>query len=88
MMKTHAAMMAERQKMMADMKAVDQKLNELVARMKSAQGETKVDAIAAVVQELVAQHTRMRDRMMTMQGGMMDGMMSMMSTMQNAPRKN
>ena len=85
MMKDQSAMMAERGKMMADMKAMDQKLNELVARMNAAQRAEKIDAIAAVVQEFVAQHTRMGDRMMTMQNGMMDRMMSMMMS---GPQKN
>jgi hypothetical protein len=60
------AMMAGRQKMMADMKAADQRLNELVARMDQASGQAKVDAVAAVVQEMVTQRQAMRDRMMQM----------------------
>jgi len=38
----------------------DQKLDELVAKMNAAQGEAKVDAIADVVNELVAQRKQMR----------------------------
>jgi hypothetical protein len=71
-------MMAERQNMMAEATAMDQKLDELVARMNTAEGPAKVDAIAAVVNELVARRTEMRDRMMTMQDRMMQQMMSMM----------
>jgi hypothetical protein len=68
-------MMAERQQMMADMKAMDQKLDDLVAKMTAAKGTERIDAIAAVVKELAAQHTQMRGRMMTMHEGMMKQMM-------------
>lgn len=60
------AMMAGRQKMMADMKTADQRLNELVAKMEQASGQAKVDAVAAVVHEMVTQRQEMRDRMMQM----------------------
>jgi hypothetical protein len=58
-------MMADRQTMMADMKAAQQKLDELVAAMNLATGSEKVDRIAAVVTELVAQHREMCRRMMS-----------------------
>jgi len=70
------AMMAERQKMMANMKATDKQLDDLVAKMDAARGADKVDAIAAVVKAMVADRMRMREQMM-MQGGMMEQMMSM-----------
>lgn len=66
--------MAERQKMMATMRAMDQKLDELVALMKSATRAAKVDAIANVLARLVEQRATMRSGMMDMQGGIM-GMM-------------
>jgi hypothetical protein len=59
-------MMMERQKMMAQMQAAEKKLDELVAKMNAARGAEKVEPIAAVVNELVAQHKRMHDGMMTM----------------------
>lgn len=70
--KTQAGgMMADQKAMMAAMAAGDQKLTELVARMNAVKGDDKVAAIAAVVTELVAQHTRMHGQM-RMQGGMMN----------------
>jgi hypothetical protein len=63
--------------MMAAMHAMDQTLDELVAKMDAATGADKTDAIAAVVKELVAQRRQISDRMMTMQGRMMQHMMSM-----------
>jgi len=79
---THAtAMMAERQQMMASMRAMDQKLNDLVKKMDAARGTDKVDALAAVVKEMVSQRAQMRDRMMAMQDEMMTHMMQHMSAM-------
>jgi hypothetical protein len=68
-------MMAMREKMMADMKTADARLNELVSKMNAASGQAKVDATAAVVTQLVEQRSAMRDRMMGMQQGMMGHMM-------------
>ncbi len=72
-----SGMIAEHQQMMADMKAMDQKLDDLVAKMTAAKGndKDKIDAIADVVKELVAQQTHTRSRMMTMHEGMMKQMM-------------
>ena len=61
-----------RQQMMEQMKASDARLDELVVAMNQAQGEAKVDAIAAVLNELVAQRREMRahrERMWQMRGG-------------------
>jgi hypothetical protein len=77
-----AAMMAERQQMMAAMHAMDQKLKDLVAQMDAATGTKKADAIAAVVKELVTERTNMSGRMMMMQDGMMQHMMQHMMSMQ------
>jgi hypothetical protein len=58
--------------MMARMEESDRRLDELVSTMNSATGQAKVDAIAAVVNELVTQHRQMHQRMMGqgMRGGM------------------
>jgi hypothetical protein len=56
-------MMAERS---AEMAAADKRLDELVQAMQSAKGAAKVDSLAAVVVELVAQHKAMHGRMARM----------------------
>jgi Skp family chaperone for outer membrane proteins len=63
-------MMAERQKMQAEMEAQGKKLDALVAQMNTAKGADKVDKVAALLTELVAQHNAMHRRMMG-PGGMM-----------------
>lgn len=73
-----AHMMADHQKMMADMKASQKKLDDLVAAMNQATGDDKVNKLAAVVTEIVAQHREMCGRMMS-------GNMTPMSMMQHAP---
>ena len=72
------AMMAEREKMMADMKAADQRLDKLVARMNAASGADKVAATATVVTEMVMQRRTMQEGMMKMEQGMMTHMMEHM----------
>ena len=72
------SMMAEHQKMMDEMKAMDARLDTLVQTMNSATGPAKVDATAAVVAELVSQRGTMRERMSGMQAGMMHHMMEHM----------
>ena len=72
------AMMGERAKTMTDMKAADQRLDELVAKMNTASGMEKMAATATVVTEMVAQRRTMRDGMMKMQEGMMGHMMEHM----------
>lgn len=68
-------MMAERQQMMASMRARDQALDDLIARIDTARGnDEKVDAIAAVVKAMAAQHAQMREQMMGMQSRMGDMM--------------
>lgn len=68
-----AAMMA----MMAQMKASELKLDELVKKMNAAKGPEKVDAIAELLTTLVRDHRAMRESMMSnmpamtnMMGGM------------------
>ncbi len=63
----NTAQMHER--MMAEMKAADAKLDALVAAMNTATGDAKVGAVAAVVTELVAQHKAMQGHMGQMMGG-------------------
>lgn len=72
------AMMAEREKVMADMKTADQRLDGLMAKMNTASGTEKATATAAVVSEMVAQSRTMREGMMKMQQGMMPHMMEHM----------
>ena len=74
-----AHMMADHQKMMADMKASQKKLDDLVAAMNQATGDEKVNKLAAVVSELVAQHREMCGRVMS------GNMMMPMSMMQHTP---
>jgi hypothetical protein len=61
------------EQMMAQMKADNAKLAELAKQMNAAQGTAKVDATAAVVNELVRQHLAMADHMSKMSGAMMGG---------------
>ena len=72
------AMMAERETMMTDMKAADQRLDDLVATMNTASGMEKMAATATVVTEMATQHRTMRDGMMKMQQDMMGHMMEHM----------
>lgn len=68
------AMMAGHDKMMADMKAADQRLDDLVAKMNAAPGTEKGAATATVVTEMVTQRRTMRDGTMKMQHEMMGHM--------------
>jgi outer membrane murein-binding lipoprotein Lpp len=72
------AMMADHEKMMAEMKAADERLDDLVTKMNAASGMEKADATAAVVSEMVAQRLVMRDGMMKMEHEMMAHMMEHM----------
>ena len=72
------AMMAEKEKMMTDMKAADQRIDDLVATMNAASGMEKMAATAAVVTEMVTERRTMRDGMMKMQQDMMGHMMEHM----------
>jgi septal ring factor EnvC (AmiA/AmiB activator) len=73
------AMMAQHQKMMEEMKAMDARLDGLVQKMNAAQGQAKTDATAATVTELVQQRKTMHERMMSMHQGMMGHMMGHMA---------
>ena len=72
------AMMVERDKMMAEMKTADQRLDGLVATINAASGTDKTTATAAVVTTMIAQQRTMRDGMMQRQAGMMAHMMEHM----------
>jgi hypothetical protein len=63
--------------MMAEMKAADAGLEQLVKAMNAATGEAKVAALAQIVTELVRQRTAMHDHMMA-PGAMMNGRSGMM----------
>jgi len=73
------AMMKDHEKMMADQKAADERLEGLAAKMNAASGQAKIDATAAVVAEIVAQRKTMHQSMMKMHQG---SMMHMMEHMQ------
>jgi hypothetical protein len=82
-------MIAMRQKMMADNKFADAQLQPLIDKMNAATDSAKVDAMAAVITELVRQRTVARAQMdqmspmmsPTMMGMMMQGMTADMRTM-------
>jgi hypothetical protein len=57
------AMATRCREMMADMKAMDARLDEKLAAVNAAQGEAKVDAMAAVLNELVSQRKTMHEKM-------------------------
>lgn len=61
------------EKMMADMKADQAKLDDLVKKMNAATGDTKVGVMADLLTEIVAGHRRMGERM----SGMHEHMMKM-----------
>jgi len=66
-----AQMMAMHEKMLAEMKASDVKLDAVIAKMNTATGAAKVDAVAEALTAMVAQHKSMRDGMLQMQNQMM-----------------
>jgi hypothetical protein len=70
-------MMKMHEKMMADMKAGQARLDDLEKKMNAANGDAKVTAIADLVSELVRQHRGMTERMAEMSQRMM-GQMKMM----------
>ncbi len=73
------SMMAHHKEMMAKMEAADARLDGLVKTMNAATGSKKTNAVAAVINELVAQRKQMRDDMMAMQPEMMKHMMEHMA---------
>jgi hypothetical protein len=73
-----ADMMKMHQQMMAEMKAADAKLDQLLSRMNAATGDAKTSAMADVVNELSRQQKAMHERMGTMHDHMMMGGRGMM----------
>ncbi len=65
------AMMAKHEQMMSDMQVMNAALDQKVVAMDKATGPKKVDAMAAVIAEMVAQRKQMQQKMMAMQSGMM-----------------
>jgi hypothetical protein len=62
---TDAKMKATHEEMQAEMKMMDERLDKLVIDMNtSATPEKKLDAAIAVINEMVAQHKKMRERAM------------------------
>ena len=68
----------ETEKMIADMKAMDTRLDEKLAAMNASKGDQKVEAMAAVIKEMVSQRKEMQEHMMKMhdmgKGHMMEHM--------------
>jgi hypothetical protein len=79
MAKKCQALMAERDKMTADMAAADQTLDGLVTTMNRATPSEQPAATALVVTEMVAQRQAMHAGMMKMHQGMMSHMMEHMA---------
>jgi hypothetical protein len=73
-------MMSMHTGMMADMKAMDARLDQKLAAMNEAKDKNKVDAIVAVINEMAAQ----RKEMMAKMEGMHDQMMHMGGQMGSA----
>jgi hypothetical protein len=73
-----AAMMQQHDAMQAHMTEMNARLDAMVAEMNKAKGAAKVDKMAAVLTELVAQRSMMQKEMMEMQPKMMEHMMSHM----------
>lgn len=67
-------MRQHQEQMMQQMQEEDARLEELVARMNQAEGEERVDALMAVVNELADQRLTMRRRMQQMREGKQGGM--------------
>ena len=71
-------MMARHEKMMAEMKEAQARLDQKVSAMNAATGNAKVDAMAAVINELVSQRKQMHSMMPQMPQDMMAHMGSHM----------
>lgn len=92
MMDQCQSIMAMRQKMMSDMKAMDAEIVKLVSDMNSAPEGKKLDAMAAVVSKLAdqskAMHEQMPDMQMKMMGHMMEHMQMGKASMAQCPMMN
>jgi len=67
---------AKHEKMVAEMKAMDTRLDEKLAAMNAATADQKVEAMAAVINELVSQRKEMRANFGPMHHGMRGPMMA------------
>ena len=81
MMEKHKDWEAQHEKMMAEMKAMDARLDEKLAAMNAAKGDQKVEAMAAVINELVSQRKEMRENFGAMHHGMKGPMMGQQGAM-------
>ena len=80
MMPDCAAMMQQHEAMQKHMAEMNAKVQVLVDEMNKAKGSVKVDRMAAVINELVAQRAMMQTQMMTMHPKMMEHMMEHMQS--------
>jgi len=80
MMHDCAAIMQQHEAMQKHMAEMDAKLQSLVDEMNKAKGSARVDRMAAVITELVAQRAMMQKRMMGMHPKMMEHMMAHMQS--------
>ncbi len=71
-------MMQKHDQMQADFKAMDAKMDDLVAKMTAASGADRYEAMTAVVTEMIAQQRTQRDKAAAMQSEMMQHMMEHM----------
>lgn len=78
MMQGCRMMMEKYQSMQGEMAAMDARIDKLVADMNAASGDAKLQAMAALLTEIVGQRKAMRSTMMEMQPGMMQHMMGHM----------
>jgi hypothetical protein len=67
-------MMAMHQQMQIKMKEMDQKLADLGQKMNQATGDQKIQAMEAVLNEMISQRNAMRDMMMSNHASMMEHM--------------
>lgn len=78
MMERCQAMIEQKQKIMAEMKAQDVELGEMVSKMNSAPDDKKMALMAAIVTRLVEQRAAMHEQMGKMGNEMMTQMMQCM----------
>jgi hypothetical protein len=71
----HKDWQARHEKMVAEMNGMDTRLDEKLAAMNAAKGDQKVEAMAAVINELVSQRKEMRANFGPMHHGMRGPMM-------------
>ncbi|MFV2072050.1 MAG: hypothetical protein ACC742_05280 [Thermoanaerobaculales bacterium] len=70
----HQKMMQKSEQMKKHCKMMDAKVDELANAMNSAEGESKIEAMTALLNELVSQRKMMHEKMMKMRGKMMSKM--------------